>query len=177
MKSNPQVHLKFQTVFTAGLFGVLFVLLVWLLSKRYSVLMPDILKMSTVIVGVVWAFSIHIYNKLFDLTDVSGMTYEEHERLEFFVHNRLANFWRSAFLIGILGMLAWMPSIYREATKSTVPLYIILIGAFAIGVASYMLARLLIIQEEIRVFRSQLKQNARKEEERKKLLGEFKNEV
>jgi hypothetical protein len=169
----------FQSVIFGTLFGVVFAAIGYIANQKFPTIQPEFLKTTCVLIGVIWAFCIHVYNKLFELTDLSGITGRQHERLETVVHDRLKHFWLKAFIIGALGLIAMFPSISKEADGSNCitacvssPIQIYCAYA-AIGVAILMLIRLLIAQEEIRRTCSMIKKNEREEAEVEKRLSEL----
>lgn len=167
-----------QSTFYGILFGGVFGAIGYFLNKKFPTIQPEFLKTTCILIGVIWAFCIHVYNKLFELTDLSGITGRQHERLESIVHQRLKHFWLKAFLIGILGLVAMFPSIAKEADGENCSICVsnplqIYFAYSAIGIAIFMLIRLLIAQEEIRRTCSIIKKNEREENERNSRLEEM----
>ena len=170
MKQNMKLHYA-KSFVLALLMGFVFSLIGYLFNQKYPILQPKLLQATSVVIGVVWASSLHVYTKLIEVTDAEQLTYKEHERLEHFVHQRLNWFWLKAFAIGVLGLVVSLPAIYQDATDNAfVPAFLIYLGYASLGVACYMLARLLLIQEEIRAYQSALKQEWRKEQARKEII-------
>lgn len=145
---------------TFGAFGFYF-------EFAYPTIQAEFLKTACVLIGVVWGFSIHVYNKLFELTELSGLSSRQHENLESVIHSRLKHFWLRAFAIGILGMVAVFPSITKNADGPACKVTCIYnstqvyLAYAALGIAVFMLIRLLIAQEEIRRVSSKIKQDER----------------
>ncbi|AXF86427.1 hypothetical protein DTO96_102181 [Ephemeroptericola cinctiostellae] len=169
-----------QNIFYAAIFGCVFGVSGYYLNRYYPTIQAELLKTACVLIGVVWGFAIHVYNKLFELTDLSGLSSRQHESLEDTIHSRLKHFWLKAFSIGLLGLVAMFPSIAKEAdgdncivdcVYSSQQVYF---SYIAFGIAFFILMRLLKEQEEIRRVCSTIKQNEREEAERKERLAELK---
>jgi hypothetical protein len=129
-------------------------------------LFAAILKYGTAIVGIVWAFSLYVYNKLTDLTDTSGLSYKQHRNIELEVRVRLQFFWwRSAVLL-VTAIAINAPGIALDSGYTSLPrsLYAMSVGALALSI--YLLRRTWAELEDIRQFKSYVKELEREEKAR-----------
>jgi hypothetical protein len=124
-----------------------------------------LLKYSIGILGIVWAFSMLVYNKLWDVTDLPGLDYKQHRNIEVEIRSRLQWFWLRAFFIGVLALIMSIPAIVAEA-KFIVPQLIIHSAFCAFALALFSLRRLWVELEEIRDLKSHIKELERREKER-----------
>ncbi|AOJ81811.1 hypothetical protein WS86_15130 [Burkholderia savannae] len=129
-------------------------------------LFATILKYGTAIVGIVWAFSLYVYNKLTDLTDTSGLSYRQHRNVELEVRVRLHLFWwRSAVLV-VTAIAVNSPGIALDSGYTTLPRFIYAVSLGALALSIYLLRRTWAELEDIRQFRSYVKELEREEKAR-----------
>lgn len=124
-----------------------------------------LLKYSIGIIGIVWAFSMLVYNKLWDVTDLAGLDYRQHRNIEIEIRSRLQWFWLRALFLGLLALTMAMPAIVSEA-KYVVPSLLIYIASCAFALALFSLRGLWAELEEIRELKSYVKEIERLETER-----------
>lgn len=134
----------------------------------------SLLKFSIAIIGIVWFFSLAVYNKLSDITDLLGLDYHQHRNIESEIRSRLHWFWIRAIFLGLLAILIYTPSIVREAGFS-VPSWLIAIAFGSLGLAFYSLKPLWGELEEIREFKSYVKEIERREKERTEQIKTMKD--
>ncbi len=137
----------------------------WISEVLPSGTLISFLKYSTVLLGVVWAFSMTVYSKLSDLTDLPGINYKQHRGLESAIQVRLHWFWYRATLLGVAGLAANLPMFIRDGGNAPKP------WAFAIAVGSLALAMFLLRRvwaelEDIRELRADVKELERRELQR-----------
>jgi hypothetical protein len=147
-------------------------------SNRYiphAVLVP-LLKYAIGIVGAVWVVSLNVYNKLFDVTDMSGLDFRQHRNIEIEISTRLHWFWLRTIFLGILALTMYAPTILDEA-RVTISGSDWVIGAAcgALALALFSLRRLWSELEEIRGLRSYVKEIERREEERINQINSIKD--
>lgn len=137
-------------------------------------LLSALLKYGTGIIGIIWIFSITVYNKLSDITDISGLDYKQHRHIEIEIRGRLQWFWFRALVLGILALGINLPSIALEV-KIPISSRMIAIGfgAFAFGLFS--LRRIWRELEEIRQLKSYIKEIERREKERTDQVKELRD--
>lgn len=135
-----------------------------------SAVMAGLMKYAIGLVGVVWLFSLSVYNKLSDVTDLPGIDYKQHRSLEFEVQSRLQWFWVRAFFLAIVALLMYVPSLLTDA-RLAVPSWIYTLSGGALGLAIFSLRRLLSEMEEIRELRSQVKELERRERDRSETVN------
>lgn len=124
-----------------------------------------LLKYSIGILAIVWAFSMLVYNKLWDVTDLPGIDYKQHRNIEVEIRSRLQWFWLRAFFLGALAVMMAVPAIVSE-TNYVVPKIVIYIAFCAFALALFSLRRLWAELEEIRELKSHVKEIERREKER-----------
>lgn len=139
-------------------------------------LFSGLLKYAIGIVGIVWLFSLTVYNKLWDSTDMAGLDYRQHRHLEAEIRSRLNWFWMRAMFLAILALLLYTPSILTDA-KLSVPAWVFGTACAALLLALFSLRRLWAELEEIRELRSYIKELERREVERDKQVKALKDSV
>lgn len=136
-------------------------------ASRYTaqaVLVP-LLKYTIGIIGVAWFFSLTVYNKLSDVTDISGLNFRQHRNIEIEISARLHWFWLRAIFLGLLALAIFVPTILSEA-KLTIPDWVIAAAFGALALALFSLRRLWGELDEIRELKSYVKEIERREKER-----------
>ena len=129
------------------------------------VLFAGVLKYAIGIVGVVWLFSLSVYNKLSDATDMPGLDYQQHRNLEIEIRTRLSWFWMRALFLAFVALFMYAPSILQDV-KMPVPALVFGAACAALLLALFSLRRLWHELEEIRELRSHIKEIERREGER-----------
>ena len=147
-------------------------------GSRYvpPVILVGFLKYAIGLVGVVWLFSLNVYNKLSDVTDMGGLDYKQHRNLEIEVRSRLQWFWVRAFFLAFVALAMYSPSILSEA-KMPIPEWVFSIACGALALALFSLRRLWAEMEEIRELRSHVKELERREKERADRVKGMKDSV
>ena len=136
-------------------------------ASRYTaqgVLVP-LLKYTICIIGGAWFFSLTVYNKLSDVTDISGLDFRQHRNIETEISARLHWFWLRAIFLGLLALAIFVPTILSEA-KLTIPDWVIAAAFGALALALFSLRRLWGELDEIRELKSYVKEIERREKER-----------
>lgn len=128
-------------------------------------LFAGVLKYAIGIVGVVWLFSLTVYNKLSDVTDMPGLDYQQHRNLEVEIRTRLSWFWMRALFLAFVALFMYAPSILQDA-KMPIPPWAFGAACAALLLALFSLRRLWHELEEIRELRSHIKEMERRESER-----------
>lgn len=129
-------------------------------------LFATVLKYGTAIVGIVWAFSLYVYNKLTDLTDTSGLTYKQHRSVELEVRVRLQMFWWRSAVLMVTAIAMNSPSIALDSGIATLPRAIFAVSLGALALSVYLLRRTWSELEDIRQFKSYIKELEREEKAR-----------
>lgn len=170
-KRNSVVWALLTGTFVAGGFA-----LAGYQAERYfpQTLLVPLLKFSIGIIGIPWLFSVNIYNKLSDLTDISGLDHRQHRNLEVEVRARIHWFWFRAFILGVLALMLYIPTLLTEA-KICIPAWVIPTCFSAFGLALYSLLGLWRELEEIRELKSYVKQVERREKERQEQVKQLKD--
>ncbi|MBB1636080.1 hypothetical protein [Cupriavidus sp. UME77] len=137
----------------------------WLSSRVPLLLLQSALKYATGLVGLVWFFSLYVYNKLTDLTETTGLDHRQHLDIELEVRVRLHWFWWRAAVLLACGVVMNMPAIATEA-KVSVGTWFYVGGFSALALAGFMLRRVWAELEDIRQFRSYVKRLDRENTER-----------
>jgi hypothetical protein len=145
-------------------------------SVRYAPqeVVAGILKYAVAVVGVVWLFSVTVYNKLSDLSDLSGITFRQHRNIEVEIRSRLHWFWLRALFLALLAVMLYFPALLLEAKVVPTDAVFAAAGA-ALGISIFSLRRLLHELEEIRELRAYARQLAIREDEREKQVAELKD--
>ena len=155
----------FSAAFAGGYFAGLYI--------PHEVIAP-LLKYAIGIIGVVWVFSLTVYNKLSEVTDISGLDYHQHRNVEIEIRARLQWFWLRAIFLGLLALTMYVPTILNEA-KLSIPDLVIGVASGALALALFSLRRLWSELEEIRELRSHVKEIERREKERTDQLKSLKD--
>lgn len=136
----------------------------------------SVFKYATVLLGVVWAFSMIVYNKLSDLTDLPGIDYKQHRGLESAIQLRLQWFWFRAVVLGIAGLTANLPMFLTDG--GIVPRqWTFAIAAGSLALALFLLRRVWAELEDIRELRSEIKELGRREQQRSEQMQALKDGV
>lgn len=166
---KPLSASRHGVVRTAVLGGVLAVMFAagGFFGSRYAppAILVAFLKYAIGLIGVVWLFSLHVYNKLSDVTDMPGLDYKQHRNLEVEVRARLHWFWVRALFLAVVALAMYAPSIVTEA-KMPVPEWAFGLAFGSLALALFSLRRLWGEMEEIRELRSHVKELERRESER-----------
>lgn len=145
----------------------------WLSCSVPEGALISFLKYATVVLGVVWIFSMIIYNKLSDLTEIPGIDYKQHRGLESAIQVRLRWFWFRAGALAIAGLTANLPTFLVDGGIKPAPLiFSVAAGALALGL--FLLRRVWAELEEIRQLRSEVKELERREQLRAKQIDSLK---
>lgn len=136
-------------------------------GSRYvdAVLFAGLLKYAVGLVGVVWLFSLTVYQKLSDVTDMPGLDFRQHRNLEVEIRARLNWFWMRAMFLAGMALALYVPSILQDA-KISVPAWVFGAACAALAVSLFSLWGLWHELEEIRGLRSHIKEVERREAER-----------
>lgn len=159
-----------KTTLTAGVIFIVSVLFGNFATQYipHKLLIP-LLKFSIAIVGVVWFFSLTVYNKLSDITELSGLDFRQHRNIEIEIRARLHGFWLRAIYLGLLALIMYSPSILSEANITT-PNWLIGLAFGALALAFFSLRPLWVELEEIRELKSYVKEIERCEKEKTEKL-------
>lgn len=142
-------------------------------------LLPDgtlisLVKYASVLLGVVWAFSMIVYNKLSDLTDLAGIDYRQHRGLEAAIQLRLQRFWYRATMLGLAGLAANIPMFLKDGGITPQPwVFAVSFGSLALG--TFLLRGVWFELEDIRELRSEVKELERLEQRRAEQIQSLKN--
>lgn len=133
----------------------------------------SLFKYATLLLGVVWAFSMIVYNKLSDITDLDGIDYKQHRGLESAVRLRLQWFWFRAVMLAITALTANLPLFLNDG-GITPPAWAFGVAAGSIALALFLLRRIWTELEDIRELRSEVKELERREKLRANQIQELK---
>lgn len=123
--------------------------------------------------GVVWAAMLWLMPKVEDITDSSGLSYEQHRRLDPIARHKMIVIKRLAFLNILAALLAFTPEALQTA-KLPMPAWLLPLVGGALGFALFGIWLFFEWREEIRVFRSKLKEQERLQAARDKALAALK---
>ncbi|WP_459199039.1 hypothetical protein ACQVRX_11160 [Ralstonia pseudosolanacearum] len=136
-------------------------------------LLEQLLKFSAVGIGVIWTLSYQVFTKLTDITETPGIDYRQHERLEDIVQVRVRRFWFGSILLFLCAIALTVPSLLT-ASSLQIPSAVWPFGILALGCCAVLLGRTIHLSEELRAFRSAVKESERREKERATQLAELK---
>lgn len=123
------------------------------------------LKYSTVLLGIVWAFSMIVYNKLYDLTELAAIDYKQHRGLESAIRLRLQWFWFRAVVLGICSLVINIPMFMKDGGLAITPtIFSVAFGTLMLSL--FLLRRVWLELEDIRELRSEVKEIERREKKR-----------
>jgi hypothetical protein len=123
------------------------------------------LKYATVLLGIVWAFSMIVYNKLYDLTELAAIDYKQHRGLESAIQLRLQWFWFRAVILGMSSLIINVPMFLKDGGIDPTPVFFSI--AFGVLMLSlFLLRRVWLELEDIRELRSAVKEIERREKKR-----------
>ena len=146
----------------------------WIGTKFAAAMLASVLKYLLGVVAIVWAFSLAVYHKLSDVTDIPGLDYLQHRNLENEIRSRLHWYYFRLLFLGLLALVIAFPSILVEA-KVPVPIWLFGLAFGAVGLLGLSLARLWNELEEIRGLKSYVKELERREQLRDAQVSELKD--
>lgn len=148
----------------------------WVAGKVPDGTLISFFKFATILLGVVWAFSMLVYNQLSDLTDLPGIDYRQHRGLESAIQLRLQWFWFRAGALGIAGLVANLPMFLKDGGITPTP-WTFAIAAASLVLALFLLRRVWTELEDIRELRSEVKELERMESQRAEQIQTLKDGV
>ncbi len=162
-RRNPSL---FRTLFLGGTcitagasFGF------WITGVLPDQTLISFLKYSTVLLGIVWAFSMIVYNKLYDLTELAAIDYKQHRGLESAIRLRLQWFWFRAVVLGVCSLIINVPMFMKDGGLAITPtIFSIAFGVLMLSL--FLLRRVWLELEDIRELRSEVKEIERREKKR-----------
>ena len=137
----------------------------WIAGVLPHLTLISFLKYSTVLLGIVWAFSMIVYNKLYDLTELGAIDYKQHRGLESAIRLRLQWFWFRAVVLGISSLIINVPMFLKDGGLPMTPL-IFSIAFSVLMLSIFMLRSVWLELEDIRELRSEVKEIERLEKKR-----------
>jgi len=162
-RRNPSL---FRTLFLGGtciVAGASFGF--WITGVLPDQTLVSFLKYSTVLLGIVWAFSMIVYNKLYDLTELAAIDYKQHRGLESAIRLRLQWFWFRAVVLGICSLIINVPMFMKDGGLAITPaIFSIAFGTLMLSL--FLLRRVWLELEDIRELRSEVKEIERREKKR-----------
>jgi len=137
----------------------------WIAGVLPDQTLISFLKYSTVLLGIVWAFSMIVYNKLYDLTELAAIDYKQHRGLESAIRLRLQWFWFRAVVLGICSLIINVPMFMKDGGIAITPtIFSIAFGVLMLSL--FLLRRVWLELEDIRELRSEVKEIERREKKR-----------
>ncbi|OAI05296.1 hypothetical protein A1353_00210 [Methylomonas methanica] len=137
----------------------------WITGVLPDQTLISFLKYSTVLLGIVWAFSMIVYNKLYDLTELAAIDYKQHRGLESAIRLRLQWFWFRAVVLGICSLIINVPMFMKDGGLAITPaIFSIAFGTLMLSL--FLLRRVWLELEDIRELRSEVKEIERREKKR-----------
>lgn len=123
--------------------------------------------------GLIWAGMLWLLPKVEELTDSSGLSYGQHRRLETIIRSKISTIKKLVVCNMIAALLTFLP---EALTLATLPLpgWIFALAGAAVGFALFGFGLFLAWREEIRAFRSRIKEEERLQAAREKALTALK---
>ena len=126
-------------------------------------LIAAISKTAAVFIGTVWVTVMAFALKVSDITEAPTLSPGEHEALELKARGAVKRVWLYAGLNAIAAIFVLLPSILVEAKEQLNP-WVVVIAASAIGFSVHSIIVHAWWQEELRRFRSSLRERERTEQ-------------
>lgn len=150
----------------------------WLLLSFGSVKLAGVIsKTVSIFVGSLWVTVMAFALRIGDVTDLPGLTPEQHVQLEMKARALIRMVWKRAGLNVVCAVLVLLPSVVADsqsglvaATASqpgSIPPWMLYLAGAATGWAVFSVVSLTFWQEEFRRFKSEMKLKERKEAARK----------
>ncbi len=137
----------------------------YLSGRLNQALLGIMLRYSTGVIGIVWAFTMLVYGKVFDITDMPGLRAREHANLEHEVRSWIHSFWIKGMFLLLMAAGVNLPQFMLDAKLTPAPLHFsIAFVSLAWSVQS--IVGLFSDMEEIRRLRSRVKHLERQDSER-----------
>lgn len=136
--------------------------------------LATVFRYLTSIIGIIWLFTLSVYGKMVDLTDLPGLNYREHRNLEGEIRAWTHWFWLRGVFLVLMALAINLPQFLADA-KIKAPPYTFIIAAIALGWSLVSITSLFGELEAIRRLRSRIKELERADKERaeqSKALGE-----
>lgn len=131
-------------------------------------------KTAAIFLGTVWVTIMAFALKVADITEAPGLSPREHEHLELKVRAAVWRVWMYAAANAVAALLILLPSIIIDAKEVVQPWIPILAGA-GLGFSVYSILVQAWWQEELRRFRSSLRERERAEQYTEKLAARLKD--
>ena len=128
-----------------------------------------IAKWGIGIFAFLWTVLLGFMAKVSDVTDVPGITYEEHRRLDLIVKHKLRRLWSLSRLNVFASVLCSIPISTLENGTAVSPWLCAAIGGL-IGIGVFCVLLYETWLEELREFRSEMKEKERLSKSREELL-------
>lgn len=131
--------------------------------------LSNLLKWVLGIFAFLWSVLLGFMAKVSDITDVPGITYQQHQELDRAVQQKLGRLWALARANILAATFLLIPTMLLEKGISVAPWVAAVIGGVVGGAVSCILLYEIWL-EELRSFRSALKQKEREEKARETVL-------
>lgn len=129
-------------------------------------------KVAAVFLGTVWVTIMAFALKVADVTEAPGISPEQHERLEIMVRCAVKRVWLYAGANAVAALFILIPSIIVDA-KEPLKGWMCVAGGASIGFCVYSIIAQAWWQEELRRFRSRLREDERVAEIAEKLTAKL----
>ena len=137
----------------------------FLAGRANTLLFAGLLRYSTGVIAIVWAFTMLVYGKIFDLTDMPGLRAREHTNLEHEVRSWIHSFWIKGLFLLLMALAVNLPQFLADAHLNvTASVFAVATVALAWSIQS--IVALFSDLEDIRRLRSRVKQLERADAER-----------
>jgi hypothetical protein len=131
--------------------------------------LSSLLKWVLGIFAFLWSVLLGFMAKVSDITDVPGITYQQHQELDRVVQQKLSRLWALARTNILAATSLLIPTMLLEKGIAIAPWIAVVIGGL-VGVAVSCILLYEIWLEDLRSFRSGLKQKEREEKAKDALL-------
>jgi drug/metabolite transporter (DMT)-like permease len=129
-------------------------------------------KTAAVFLGTVWVTIMAFALKMADVTEAPGLSQSEHEHLEFKVRGAVRRVWIYAGANALAALFILLPSIIIDA-KGVLSAWMPILAGAGVGFSIYSIIAHAWWQEELRRFRSTLRERERAEQAAERLASKL----
>lgn len=119
-------------------------------------------KTASIFVGTVWVTVMSFALKVAEVTDIPGLTVEEHTRLEHKARDGIRYIWMRAVSNVVSAVFVLLPSVFVDGKTKTVWYWMVLCAGVAVAWSVVSVIDQVRWQEDFRRFKSQLKLRERR---------------
>jgi len=157
-------------IFRPVLFGAAFAALTFWLQKGVATsLISEVFAWASGAAAAAWALAFYGFGKLSELTELPALYARQHSRVEVLVARYTRRLWGQGALLAVSALASALPALLLQS-QTSVPEYVFWIAGAALGVVLSCVLRSYFLIEHVRKFKSEMRQQDRREAARREQL-------